>query len=240
MKKCRGCGKLTERLVGKCPECKDKENARQREQYQNRLNQGLCPRCGDHAISDSSHCQSCSNRTSKSDKHRARGRLDKGICPQCGQRPCESGLKRCSVCRATNYGKVVDRETRLSLQGLCTRCGKNKFLLSMKDRTSRQRQCEACYLKRAAKNNLGSERFAQLLLDKLNTQHWTCPYTGDTIVLGDNDSVDHIRPRIRFPDESMNPDNVEWITRRANVMKRDLMPDEFLAVIKQIHDYRSF
>jgi len=54
------------------------------------------------------------------------------------------------------------------------------------------RVCEACYFQNAAKARLGSRTHWQALRDHLIAQDFTCPYTGTRLVLGVNDSVDHI------------------------------------------------
>jgi len=108
----------------------------------------------------------------------------------------------------------------------------------MTDRTSRYRECQECYLKRTAKNNLGSEDFAPLLLAKLEAQQWMCPYTDEILVLGHNDSIDHILPRSRFPDLATDPENVQWVLRDVNSMKNQLTNDEFLGLVAIIYRHR--
>lgn len=238
MKKCSDCGILTERSSKRCRSCRDKENIRQKNQYQKRLDQSLCPRCGGNPIPGGNHCESCSTKRANRNKQRRQGRLDKSLCPQCGQRPCVLNHRLCSLCGIAANERVTLRKMRLSKQGLCIRCGGNESLASIQNRTSGNQDCLMCYLKRAAKNNLGDEKFADFLLYKLNSQGWACPYTGEKLVLGCNDSIDHIYPRSRFPNKINDQTNVEWVTRRINTTKRDQTPDEFLMLIKQIFDHR--
>ncbi len=238
MKKCCDCGQPHERLSKKCRACVDKENLRQRKQYQERLSKGLCPRCGEQPKTGSKHCDKCAVRGRDKDRRVRSSRFAKGMCVKCGQNIPTDSLKTCNQCLVECKDSYQQRNDRLTKAGLCTRCGQHDFLPSMKERVSKYRECIICYLKRTSRINLGSEDFADLLLAKLEAQNWSCPYTGDIMVLGDNDSVDHILPRKRFPNESTNPDNIEWITRRANIMKHDRTPDEFLSLIKQIHDHR--
>jgi hypothetical protein len=61
---------------------------------------------------------------------------------------------------------------------------------------------------------------------------------GIPLTLGVNDSLDHIYPLARFPERATDPTNIEWVSRKINEMKRDRTPDEFLALIGQILDYR--
>lgn len=69
---------------------------------------------------------------------------------------------------------------------------------------------------------------------KLREQGHACAYTGEKIVLGVNDSLDHIYPARRFPHLRNDPKNVEWVTRLVNTMKTDLTREEFLTMIGNI------
>jgi len=96
-----------------------------------------------------------------------------------------------------------------------------------------------CYLKKIARNRLGSNRYWTQLRNKLTQQNYRCVYTGTPLQLGVNDSLDHIYPVQRFPDRAHDPNNVEWVTREINEMKRDRTPDEFLSLIQRILNNRQ-
>ena len=68
----------------------------------------------------------------------------------------------------------------------------------------------------------------------LERQNWTCPYTGDKIILGVNDSVDHILPISKYPESKYDIDNIQWTTRVINIMKSNLLDCEFLAAIEKV------
>ena len=51
------------------------------------------------------------------------------------------------------------------------------------------------------------------------------------LILGKNDSLDHIYPAERFPEKRTDPTNVEWATREVNETKRERTPDEFMALL---------
>jgi len=109
--------------------------------------------------------------------------------------------------------------------------------IAREHRASRLRS--ACYFQNAAKARLGSRTHWQALRDRLIAQDFTCPYTGTRLVLGVNDSVDHVYPIARFPKLRDDPANIEWVRRDVNEMKGDRTPDEFLALIRRIMEYRS-
>ena len=77
----------------------------------------------------------------------------------------------------------------------------------------------------------------QRLKEKLEKQHYRCPYTGKLLVPGVNASLDHIIPKTQRPDLAGDIDNTEWVDQTVNRMKTDLSRDEFLALIQEILEY---
>jgi 5-methylcytosine-specific restriction endonuclease McrA len=96
-----------------------------------------------------------------------------------------------------------------------------------------------CYFKKTAKERLGTRREWAGLRDKLAEQDYRCVYTGMPLVLGVNDSLDHIKPAQHYPELRHDPSNVEWVTREINMMKRDRTPEEFLSLLHCIISYRE-
>ena len=60
-------------------------------------------------------------------------------------------------------------------------------------------------------------------------QGYICPLTGDKLVAGVNMSLDHIQPVSRFPELRIDLDNLQWLTKWANVSKSNLDLEEFIA-----------
>jgi hypothetical protein len=89
-----------------------------------------------------------------------------------------------------------------------------------------------------SRQRLGGNQHWAVLLEKLTAQDWRCAYSGAPLVLGVNDSLDHIFPASRFPDLAFDPENVEWVSREINEMKRDRTPEEFLTLLRVILTYR--
>jgi 5-methylcytosine-specific restriction endonuclease McrA len=56
---------------------------------------------------------------------------------------------------------------------------------------------------------LGSSKYWSRLRDKLVSQGYRCVYTGELLVLGVNDSLDHIYPASRFPERAKDPNNLK-------------------------------
>jgi len=76
---------------------------------------------------------------------------------------------------------------------------------------------------------LKTAKHAEAISAKLKAQNYRCAYTGELIVLGVNDSLDHILPTSKFPKLRSDPTNVEWVTRKVNCMKWDSTREEFIA-----------
>lgn len=163
-----------------------------------------------------------------------------GLCMGCNNQVLESFLY-CTECRKKRRRREKERNARLLKerleQNLCIRCGKRPPLLVSRD--NHHVLCETCYLKKKSRDRLGVVKHWQHLKELLKQQGCRCTYTGDKIILGLNDSLDHILPAHHYPKLKDSPDNVEWVTREINEMKRDRTPTEFLELIKRILDYQS-
>ena len=96
------------------------------------------------------------------------------------------------------------------------------------------RQCQTCYLKLSSCNRFGSSKHWEALLAILEAQEYRCVYTGEQLVLGVNDSIDHVLPRSRYPDLIFDISNIQWTTRVINTMKLNLLDCEFLAAIEKV------
>lgn len=156
-------------------------------------------------------------------------------CRDCWQQlPPDLDKVRCDECRKKG-GEAVKR-TRLRRQaiGVCVTCGSNEIITHGKNR-----ECYVCYMRTIALKNLGSRTRWQELRELWERQAGICPYTGETLILGVNASIDHILPRSRYPERKHDITNVEWVSLRVNVMKRDFTKEEFLAFLGRIHEYSN-
>jgi 5-methylcytosine-specific restriction endonuclease McrA len=111
--------------------------------------------------------------------------------------------------------------------------------VSWRDDLLNHRFCETCYLKRLARKRLGSAGLWVKIKRKFDMQGGRCSYTGTPLCFGVNDSLDHVRPISRYPELASDSENIEWVTRKVNEMKRDRTPDEFLCMIGEILKYRQ-
>ena len=95
------------------------------------------------------------------------------------------------------------------------------------------RVCEQHYLAYTARSATGNRTDWKVLLEILEKQNRKCAYTGIPIVLGVNASIDHKFPRSRFPHLKDDPDNLQWVTKSVNGIKKTMTHDEFVSVAKE-------
>jgi hypothetical protein len=227
-KKCHICGNKSEK--SRCKSCRKKENEKQKYIYNERLSKNLCPKCGDKPAEGNKCCKKCVVYIVEKDKRVRLKRFNNNLCVLCGQRPPDEGFKCCRACVDIRRKTTELRHSRLKDLGLCTLCGKNKSLENII-------WCSDCHLKNCSLNNLGSKTFYKDLLQILEKQKYICPYTGDKIIIGTNDSIDHILPSGKFPELKREIKNLQWVSRDVNKMKWDHTEEEFKILIKKIHDH---
>ncbi len=202
---------------------------------QERIAQGHCIGCGGTPRAESMSCLSCTQKRAEAQQLRRKKRLLAGSCPLCGA-TLSPGQQACSRCCERAARNTRNARRRRAEAGICSEC--NGVPLPAFDGNATHRLCEVCYLKKTARERLGSRRHWGALGDKLRDQDYRCAYTGVLLVLGVNDSLDHIKPAHHYPELRRDPSNVEWVTREINSMKRDRTPDEFLSLLHSILAYR--
>jgi len=111
---------------------------------------------------------------------------------------------------------------------LCVYCGKsiiiqNKYFL-----------CEEHLLKTMARANTGSSKNWLYLKELLKKQNYKCIYSGRELIIGKNASIDHIIPKTKDGENSI--ENIQWVDRQVNFIKRDLNHQEFLSIIELIYN----
>jgi hypothetical protein len=92
--------------------------------------------------------------------------------------------------------------------------------------------CEWHYLQNRADLVLGSTALGAAIKQKLVDQGSLCYYTGVPIVLGVNDSLDHLLSVCKHPELRADLTNVVWCTRDISTMKNGMDRDEFLAMCR--------
>jgi len=230
----------------KNPEDKKKRIQERRKKW---LEDGLCTICGkEPLISGRCYGLTCKqkmldrrkryyesdlNISRKKSREAAQKRLTKcleqGVCYCCNM-PIDGG-KRCQLC------KEKEKESRNALtqtrfaKGLCIKCGKCEFV------ADRNKWCKNCYLKHMSRIYLGNKTQGKLLEELLDKQEGFCPYTGFSLVLGKNTSLDHICARSCGGDCNIIT-NLQWVYSGEdfciNMMKRHYSHDSFIKAVKAV------
>jgi hypothetical protein len=204
-----------------------------------RIENRLCLTCTKELPVDTKilFCSECANTKRKQQMTLVAARKELGLCVVCGKgKPLTGG--KCELCASRNavYQKKA-RDKRLAM-GMCSDCGQNPPIESMQN-NEQYKLCESCYLQKVSRIRLGSRKHWAILKQRLVEQNYRCAYTGTLLVLGVNDSLDHIYPVSRYPEIANDPINTEWVTREINVLKQDRTPDELLALFRHIIQHRG-
>ncbi len=127
--------------------------------------------------------------------------------------------------------KIKENRTKINIRkkenNIC--CGCNKPQLKNLG------VCENHWFRRAASNNLKSQKYWKILKEKAEEQSYKCFYSGEKLIIGENMELDH---KISYRD---NPklecciDNVHWVCHDVNVLKSSLSHDEFLKMCELIN-----
>jgi len=123
--------------------------------------------------------------------------------------------------------------TKHKLKNLCKRCN-NK-------RLEHSQMCESHWFISIARNAGLRESIEDGLLIKkiLEKQNYICPYSGEKLVPGLNCSLDHVKPRSRYPELEKDPSNLEWTTILVNRSKYNMTKEEYYDFIKTVHNHIS-
>jgi hypothetical protein len=231
-KLCRSCkGKSTRTY---CPDCRAKLNELNQKRRLERKNCGLCTECGKPA--EGRRCRDCYFKERTKNKERLEERAKAG---KCYVGPCPNRRNKntrfCDSCAAYAQSERKSRMKNLMDNELCSSCGQEKYLdIYNKRENISLKFCQTCYLKQLSRRHIGNGKYWKELLNILVKQDFKCPYTGDTIILAMNDSIDHILPRKKYPEKQKDINNFQWVTRTVNNMKYDLLEYEFLSEIVKI------
>lgn len=197
-----------------------------------RLAQGLCINCGARPHLDGIQvCNQCKTTHAKGYKTRRAKHAASNVCITAGCGKPIDGNARCTSCREKHRQFMQSRRDALTADGLCHSCRTGTAL--------NNHLCETCHFKSVAKRLLKDRSQWMLLRDKWEAQGHCCPYSGLPIVLGQTAHLDHIIPRAKGGQDTI--DNLQWTHEWINKMKSDLMPDEFVSMlckfIKQVSSH---
>lgn len=234
------CYKDKSVMTKKCRFCTLKQNEKTRQKYKERFENGLCVSCGEKRDSQLTLCLVCRDKQNGQQKVRLDGRFIDG---RCSVFDCKNqrliNNKCCEIHRIKRLEQQHKRAIKLVGDGLCTLCGKEPFLECFKNKKVINKLCLEHYLKQRANVRFHNTGLWINLLEKLKEQNYKCFYTGQTITLGVDDSIDHILATSRFPEKKDDVANIQWVSRDVNWMKDNFTHEEFMNLIEKIYKYRK-
>ena len=115
-------------------------------------------------------------------------------------------------------------------KGLCKDC--------KAPRLSNSKRCEKHWLQDLSRKHLGTTKRWMELKSLLEQQNYKCIYSGVNLIMGENASVDHIKPLSGNPVLNHDINNLQWTTKQINLMKLNLSEAEFLNIIKSIYEFK--
>ncbi len=171
-----------------------------------------CKSCKESAILGKTRCQKCTEIHNKDYRISTAERIKNGFCT-CGNKL--EGKQRCNVCSSKAYLVGKSRRKLYISKGLCY-CGGRPL--------SGRKQCSKCWLRSIANSHKVTPKD---LLNLWDQQFGLCALTGETLVMGDNASIDHKIPISRGGSSDIK--NLQWVTKIANGVKTDLTPEELIS-----------
>lgn len=213
---------MRDRSTLKRQQQKVKQRERRRQKRRERTALSLCRECGSPELKNKHYCALHASRRTVEKARRKERLRTQGLCSSCGRNPLKTAWL-CGPCCLKEKDRVRRARENNKANGLCV-CGRQP--------RENGNKCDTCWLRDKAQEVLGRGKEWVLLLDLLEKQQFRCAYTGESLVLGVNASIDHIIPVCAGGKDSI--DNLQFVTRRINSMKSDCSHDEFIRLCKLV------
>lgn len=147
----------------------------------------------------------------------------------------------CKTCKKKRTGLSNDSLRRMSIKqkhyrsiGVCITCGKERipnqvYCLYHKIMSNLKN------IRRRAKlpNDISTGHIATAL-EKMYLAHPYCPYTGEKFELGFNVNLDHKIPIYQRPDLGLDINNLQWVSKKYNMVKGDMTHEELLEFCRKL------
>lgn len=101
--------------------------------------------------------------------------------------------------------------------------------------------CERCWFRNAAGRAIGEGnlRGGQSVKQLLVGQQYQCRYSGVALVPGFRCELDHLLPKSRFPEQSKDINNLQWLSDTANASKSNLTHEEYVSLCRTVVNRNS-
>ena len=220
---CIACAKPHNETTQKCKVCAEKTYARRKETRKHRLEANLCTTCGRTHNEKGRKCATCKEKGRTNCRKLNDGRIEANLCIKCGASHIGEN-QTCSVCKEKAEGQYKSRREERRAKDLCQRCSKLK--------EGPGPLCNKHVFISSAYRSLKNSNQWNELETMFHNQNKKCPYTGETLILGGNATIDHIVPRARGGANEIH--NLQWVTLTANRAKSDLAHEDFISLCRLI------
>ena len=158
-------------------------------------------------------------------------RMQAGLCHVCGKKIDNSVNKyRCNECRLKMHHYIKKKREKRRVNNQCMYCTEKSIM----PENRRETLCEKHYFTKTSKEYFGNIKYWEELQNKFHKQKEICPFTKRKLILGENASIDHIKPKKKYPHLISDLDNMVWVDSKFNNMKGSMGLSQFIQFIKKI------
>jgi len=207
------------------------DNSEKRKEYLRKRRAQVCESCGGPK-EISGYCKECWEKRTKRRKELFAEKKKRGECISCKNKT--NGKSKCETCLSKQRKQREKREFSRLGKGLCVLCGN-------RNHTENSKTCGDCFCRRVSKFHFKTYAKTSELLELLENQNHTCPYTGKKLILGENCTLDHIVPKSRGGINEV--DNLQWVFCsefvNVNTLKWNMTDQEFKGLIKIVYEHTT-
>lgn len=135
---CANCGCPQDRVGVTCSDCREKDNIKRKQRYQDKKARGLCTSCGISPTTDGVECDACKEKHKETTNKR---RLENNLCLGCGGERTDDH-SRCPACRSEMNVKAREKYQMERDAWICRFCGEKSEIDSATCRPCRDKQTE--------------------------------------------------------------------------------------------------
>lgn len=133
----------------------------------------------------------------------------------------------CRIYNSTPKALAVKKSLydKRRLENLCVGCGSTDLVSNV--------HCRECWFLDRASARAGGAKNLLPVLQLWEDQNGKCYYSGETLIPGNNASLDHQVPSSRGGLD--DPSNLRWVSSNINMMKSNMSHDEFISMCEKIY-----
>lgn len=137
---------------------------------------------------------------------------------------------KCHVCLEKYRVQCQKRREARVAAGQCVTCGADN---------ASSNYCSLCFVKNVSKFHFGTRNRYPELIKLLEDQNGVCPYTGRSLEIGVNATLDHKTPKSRGGSDELK--NLQWVFcsefQNVNTLKWNMTDEEFKGLVKLVYEH---